>query len=77
MTIMPSLSPRPLRISPQTALAAPFPAGQPAWHPPPWNRSRRRPAHGQHTCRQQRRPVTTRSYPQPQFRGNPAPPRPS
>src|SRR6266567_1457316 len=53
-----------------------MPAGQPARHPPPWNRSRRRPAHGQHTCRRKRRPVTTRTAPPPQFRGNPTPPRP-
>src|SRR5208282_1529635 len=39
------------------------PAGQPGRHRAPWNRSRRRPAHGQHTCRQQRRPVTTRTRP--------------
>ena len=52
------------------------PAGQPARHPPPWNRSRRRPAHGQHTCRRTPRPVTTRSHHAAQFRGNPAPSRP-
>ena len=45
-------------------------------HRAPWNRSRRRTAHGQHTCRQQRRPVTTRTSPATQFRGNPAPPDP-
>ena len=33
-------------------------------------------AHGQHTCRRKRRPVTTRTAPPPQFRGNPTPPRP-
>jgi hypothetical protein len=70
----PAAPPRPLPVH-RSPLEDP--AGQPARHPPPWNRSRRRPAHGQHTCRQQRRPVTTRSYTQPQFRGNPTPPRPS
>ena len=44
-------------------MTVPVPAGHPAGPAPPWNRSRRRPAHGQHTCRQQHRPVTTRTSP--------------
>ena len=56
---------------------ATFPAGQPGRDRPPWNRSRRRQAHGQHTCRRKRQShVTTRTVPPPKFRGNPTPPRP-
>jgi len=54
----PAARPRP---PPFTAARARGPAGQPARHRPPWNRSRRRPAYGQHTCRRKPRPVTTRS----------------
>jgi len=39
----------------------PLPARHHTRHRPPRNRSRRRPAHREHTCRQQRRPVTTRT----------------
>ena len=60
----------PMIISPEGSARHPFTTTShasrldiPARHPPPWNGSRRRPAHGQHTCRQQRRPVTTRTGP--------------
>jgi hypothetical protein len=46
-------------------------------HRAPWNRSRRRPAHGQHTCRQQRRPVTTRTNPTHPVSREPRAPRPT
>jgi hypothetical protein len=46
-------------------------------HRAPWNRSRRRPAHGQHTCRQQRRPVTTRTSPAAQVSREPRAARPT
>src|SRR6185437_8937332 len=48
---------------PPVHMAVTVPAGHATGPAPPWNRSRRRPAHGQHTCRQQRRPVTTRTRP--------------
>jgi hypothetical protein len=52
--------------------AAPAPAGHCAHPPAPWNRSRRRPAHGQHTHRRTRRPVTARTWPAgPRFAGTP------
>ena len=44
---------------------------------PQRNRSRRRPAHGQHICRQQRRPVTTRPGPAGPVSREPRAPRPT
>ena len=48
----------------------PYQTGHRAHPRPPWNRSRRRPAHGQHTHRRTRRPVTARTGPAiPRFEG--------
>src|ERR1035441_3783373 len=71
------ISPRRPRPPPGHLGRTRFPARHAACHPPPWNRSRRRPAHGQHTCRQQRRPVTTRTSPATQVSGEPRAVRPT
>src|ERR1035437_1054801 len=71
------ISPRRPRPPPVHLGRTRFPARHAACHPPPWNRSRRRPAHGQHTCRKERRPVTTRTRPATQVSGEPRAVRPT
>jgi hypothetical protein len=64
------------------ATRSPRPCAVPAWTAAiiirhPGNRSRRRPAHGQHTCRQQRRPVITHTSPAAQVSREPRAARPT